>query len=93
MLIMGTFFSPRIFNRRFKERSDWQIFSADLSRHDAGFWAFHCVKCGSEHSKQIQQTDTAQRREYHCNRMKKFFVPVFPLRVPAKAKNVPAPMA
>ena len=38
-----------LFNRRFKERSDWQIFSAVFSRRNARFFAFHCVKCGSEH--------------------------------------------
>ena len=31
---------------------DWQIFSADKRRHDAGLLAFHEVKCGSEHFRQ-----------------------------------------
>jgi len=36
-------------NRRFKERSDWQIFFGNLSRRDGAFLAFHKVKCISEH--------------------------------------------
>ena len=33
--------------------SDWQIFFGILSRRDAGFLAFHFVKCGSEHFPKI----------------------------------------
>jgi len=42
-------FRLSVANRRFKERSDWHIFSAVSSRHNAGFLAFHEVKCISEH--------------------------------------------
>ena len=47
----------QIANRRFKERSDWHIFFADLSRRDATFLAFHAVKCISEH---LRRLDTIQ---------------------------------
>ena len=42
-------FLSSLANRRFKERSDWYIFSAAKRHHNAGFLAFHAVKCISEH--------------------------------------------
>ena len=77
-------------------------FSADKRRHNELKTAFHEVKCGSEHSNQIKKMIQRTSQLSLQNRNEEIFcsrsvfpqkLKMFPLRVPAKAKNVPASMA
>ena len=58
-----------------RSASDWHIFSAAKRHHDAGFLAFHKVKCGSEHFQQnLLSLILAHPAKTACTIFAQFFV-------------------